>query len=154
MRASAVGTCVWLPNTAATRPSRYQPMACFSLVASACMSTTTGPSAPFSMASAVRNGQSMASMKVRPCRLRTGRPLRRSRPRVLHRLLDLLAPVARQAHGAEVVDRLRPNDDAHLAAGLDGEGLVDAAKARRDRLPLLPALDVGLQRLHAGAKIG
>ena len=40
-RASAVGTWVWVPTTAVTRPSRCQPIATFSLVASACMSTST-----------------------------------------------------------------------------------------------------------------
>ena len=39
-RPSAVGTWVWVPHTAWTRPSRYQPMAPFSLVASAWKSTT------------------------------------------------------------------------------------------------------------------
>ena len=39
--ASAVGTCVWVPTTAAARPSRYQPSACFSEVASAWISTNT-----------------------------------------------------------------------------------------------------------------
>jgi hypothetical protein len=34
-RASAVATCVWVPRTAATRPSRNQANAIFSLVASA-----------------------------------------------------------------------------------------------------------------------
>ena len=38
-RASAVGTCVCVPTTAVTRPSRCQPIATFSEVASACMST-------------------------------------------------------------------------------------------------------------------
>ena len=40
-RASAVGTWVWVPKTAATRPSRCQPIATFSLVTSAWKSTTT-----------------------------------------------------------------------------------------------------------------
>src|SRR5215213_6334844 len=40
-RASAVGTCVWVPTTAVTRPSRCQPIATFSLVASAWKSTRT-----------------------------------------------------------------------------------------------------------------
>ena len=38
-RASAVGTWVWVPKTAATRPSRCQPIATFSLVTSAWKST-------------------------------------------------------------------------------------------------------------------
>ena len=40
-RASAVGTWVWVPKTAATRPSRCQPIATFSLLTSAWKSTTT-----------------------------------------------------------------------------------------------------------------
>ena len=40
-RASEVWTCVCVPHTAETRPSRNQPMASFSLVASACISTST-----------------------------------------------------------------------------------------------------------------
>ena len=38
-RPSAVGTWVWVPKTAATRPSRCQPIATFSLVTSAWKST-------------------------------------------------------------------------------------------------------------------
>ena len=40
-RPSAVGTWVWVPKTAATRPSRCQPIATFSLVTSAWKSTIT-----------------------------------------------------------------------------------------------------------------
>ena len=38
-RSSAVGMCVWVPKTAVTLPSKCQPMATFSLVASAWKST-------------------------------------------------------------------------------------------------------------------
>src|SRR5205823_9289166 len=38
-RSSAVGTWVCVPTTAVTRPSKYQPNAIFSDVASACIST-------------------------------------------------------------------------------------------------------------------
>ena len=38
-RSSAVGTCVCVPTTAVTRPSRYQPIEIFSEVASAWKST-------------------------------------------------------------------------------------------------------------------
>ena len=41
IRASAVGMCVWVPTTALARPFRYQPIAVFSEVASACMSQNT-----------------------------------------------------------------------------------------------------------------
>ncbi len=39
MRASFVWMCVCVPKTAETLPSRYHPIACFSLVVSACIST-------------------------------------------------------------------------------------------------------------------
>ena len=42
-------------------------------------------------------------------------------------------------------------DHAHLAAGLDGVGVLDAREAARHRLQLLQPLDVLLQRLAAGA---
>ena len=61
-RASAVGTCVCVPTTAATLPSRYQPSATFSLVASACMSTST-TSAPATS----RSASSMASSAGAAC---------------------------------------------------------------------------------------
>src|SRR5438445_493561 len=56
------------------RPSRYQPMACDSLVASQCMSTRMiGVSFRSSgrISSALRNGQSIGVMKTRPMRLST-----------------------------------------------------------------------------------
>ena len=42
------------------------------------------------------------------------------------------------------------SDDAHLAAGLDGEGVGDALEGVGDALQVLQALDVGLQHLAAG----
>ena len=58
---SAVGTWVWVPHTACTRPSRYQAMAPFSLVASAWKSTKSrsawAPS-PARISSARRKGES------------------------------------------------------------------------------------------------
>ena len=53
-----VPTWVWVPRTALTRPSRYQPIANFSLVASACMSTMRTELAVIRAASAARKGQS------------------------------------------------------------------------------------------------
>ncbi len=83
MRWSAVGTCVCVPTTAETRPSRYHAIAVFSLVASPCMSTTTGVpgSTVASRRSATRNGSSISYMKVRPIRLMTVRPPKRTMPR-------------------------------------------------------------------------
>ena len=61
------------PTTALTRPSRCQPMAIFSEVASAWKSTTTGPprGMRFSSASMQWNGQSAGGRKTRPSRLTT-----------------------------------------------------------------------------------
>ena len=64
---SAVCTCVCVPTTAETRPSRYQPMACFSDVASPCMSTRMTLTSPAraSSSSATRKGESAwAGMKT------------------------------------------------------------------------------------------
>ena len=74
MVSSAVATWVWVPMTAETRPSRYQPIAIFSEVASACMSTKITFTSPAraSSSSATRNGESaLAGMKTCPCRFRT-----------------------------------------------------------------------------------
>ena len=74
MRSSAVGMCVWVPKTHETLPSRNQPIATFSLVASACMSTMMTGVTIFRRAtsrSAARNGQSSGSMKTRPMTLST-----------------------------------------------------------------------------------
>ena len=79
---SAVGTWVWVPQTAWARPSRYQPMAPFSLVASAWKSTSTSawkststtsvPSMRLSTRSAVVKGFSkLLSISHRPMRLIT-----------------------------------------------------------------------------------
>src|SRR5262249_13832827 len=76
MRWSAVGACVWVPTTRLARPSRKWPIACFSLVVSACMSTTIA-SAPrlsghaVSSRSTAANGSSSGSMKMRPMALTT-----------------------------------------------------------------------------------
>ena len=81
--------CVCVPTTAETRPSRYQPIATFSEVASPCMSTKMtlmclGIFA--SSASATRNGSSVGGMNTRPCRFRTAasspdRVFKMARPR-------------------------------------------------------------------------
>ena len=71
--------------------------------------------------------------------------------RVLHSLLDLLADIASDSHGFEVVDDFWANDDSDLAAGLDGERALDALVAFCDVLQRLKPLDVGLERLAACA---
>src|SRR5919106_2671179 len=68
-------------------------------------------------------------------------------PRVLELLLDPLGHVAGQHLGGDVVDVLRLDHDADLAAGLHGEHLVDPRIAAGDLLEALQALDVGLERL-------
>src|SRR3954464_7940302 len=75
---------------------------------------------------------------------------------VLERLLDLLHHVTRQAHGADIVDLLGPDDDAHLAASLDGEGPLDPLEGVGYVLQRLEALHVVLDRFTArtGASAG
>ena len=46
---------------------------------------------------------------------------------------------------------LGAGDDADLAAGLDGEGLLDAGEAGGDRFQLFHPLDVAVERFAAGA---
>ncbi len=74
-RASAVGTWVWVPTTALTRPSRYQPMAFFSEVISQWKSSTrrggSGSPPPSSSWSSFVNGESSWFMKTRPMALIT-----------------------------------------------------------------------------------
>ena len=71
---SAVGTWVWVPSTAETRPSRCRPISCMSLVASAWKSrrmTFTSEGISRSTRSAAWNGESTGDMKTRPSRLKT-----------------------------------------------------------------------------------
>src|SRR5918998_2454299 len=73
-RASAVGMCVCVPTQAKTRPSTCQPIATFSLVASACMSRSTASALPRSSASTASisaNGDRTASRKTSPDRFTT-----------------------------------------------------------------------------------
>ena len=64
--------CVWVPTTAVTRPSRCQPIPIFSLVASACMSTSTWSTCPLSACSAAS-----ASENARPSRVHEQVPRQR-----------------------------------------------------------------------------
>src|SRR6185295_7047002 len=57
--------------------------------------------------------------------------------RVLEILLDLLRQVARQAHGAGIVDIAGLHDHAHLSASLNGIGLVDSVERCRQLLERL-----------------
>ena len=66
--------CVWVPTQAVTRPSTCQPMATFSLVASACMSTSTWvvrPRRSASAASTSANADRAASTNSEPDRFTT-----------------------------------------------------------------------------------
>src|SRR3972149_4309035 len=56
-------------------------------------------------------------------------------PRVVQVLLYLLADLLRHSVGAEVVDLFGLDDDAYLAAGLDGERLLHAREGVGHRLP-------------------
>jgi hypothetical protein len=75
-RASAVGMCVCVPTQASARPSTCQPIATFSLVASACMSTSTASALSRSSDSSTStsgNGERTASRKTSPDRFTTPR---------------------------------------------------------------------------------
>src|SRR5437879_3919063 len=173
-RSSAVCTWRCVPTTALTRPSRYQPIASDSLVASACMSTRMiGVSFRSSgkIASAARKGQSIGSMNTRPMRLSTatlcgphftvtwptpgapGGDVRRAQEQVLLRdVLDdlLLVPdvVARGQHvGAGLEDLARDQrGDAEAARGvLDvDDGEVDRVLLAEPRQELRDRLAPGL----------
>src|SRR5690606_9822121 len=75
-------------------------------------------------------------------------------PRVLHVLLDAVGDVTRQQHGRRVVDPVRLHDDADLAPGLDGEGVLDPGEASGDVLQALEPLDVALERLAPRSRTG
>ncbi len=66
--------CVCVPTQASTRPSTCHPIATFSLVASACMSTSTASAFPRrseSAASTSANGERTASRNTSPDRFTT-----------------------------------------------------------------------------------
>ena len=73
---------------------------------------------------------------------------------VLHLVLDLLGDVVGEDGCLGVVDLVRLDHDADLAACLHGEGLLDAVMGIGDGLELLQALDVVLIALAAGAGAG
>src|ERR1700710_1491299 len=71
-RASAVGTWVWVPRTAAARPSRCQPIATFSLVTSAWKSTIAASASERSrIASTASKGERATFSPTPPLRLIT-----------------------------------------------------------------------------------
>ena len=75
---------------------------------------------------------------------------------ILHRLLDLLGDVAREAQRRQIVDVFRPDDDAHFAPGLQRVALLDAVEAVGDLFQRLDAADVGFQAFtpSAGTRAG
>ena len=68
---------------------------------------------------------------------------------ILHGLFDLLGDVPCQPGGGEIVDRLRLDNDTHLASCLDGECLLDAFKGHGHLLERADPFDVGFQVLSA-----
>ena len=74
--------------------------------------------------------------------------------RVLQLLLHLLRDVARDHLRGEVVDVLRLDQDPDLAARLHRVDLLDAREGVADLLQAFQPLDVGLERLAAGARAG
>src|SRR5258707_10678071 len=66
--------------------------------------------------------------------------------------LDLLRDVLRQPERLLVGELVAVDDDAHLAAGLDGEGLLHALERRGDLFELLEPLDIGLEDLAPRAR--
>src|SRR5262245_12170510 len=66
--------------------------------------------------------------------------------------LDLLRDVLRQPQRLLVGELVAVDDDAHLAARLDGEGFLHALERRGDLLELLEPLDVGLEDLAPRAR--
>src|SRR5687768_13744336 len=74
--------------------------------------------------------------------------------RISQLLLERLGDVAADFGGLRVVRVLGAGDHPQLAAGLDGEGLLDAREAAGDGLQLLHPFDVPLERFAAGAGAG
>src|SRR5918999_5285529 len=66
-------------------------------------------------------------------------------------VFDLLGDIAGDYLSLDVVDRVRTNHHAHLAAGLHGEHLLHAVVLVRDLFESLQALHVRFQRLAARA---
>src|SRR3990170_6951429 len=72
--------------------------------------------------------------------------------RVIQVLLYLLADLLRHPVGAEVINLFGLDDDAYLAAGLDGERLLDAREGVRHRLQRLQPLQVLVHGLATSAR--
>src|SRR6266542_388039 len=68
---------------------------------------------------------------------------------ILQLRLDLLGHVAREPECLVVAQATGLDDDAQLAAGLNGKGLLNSLETVGDVLELLQPLDVGLQDLAA-----
>src|SRR6185503_18572632 len=74
--------------------------------------------------------------------------------RIRQLLLDLLGDVAGQRDGLRVADLVAVHEHADLAAGLDRVDAGDAGLVLGERLELLDALDVTVERLAARAGAG
>src|SRR2546422_3081334 len=125
------------PSTA--EPWRYGP-------------TSSGPITCCTASATASAGSSAFLGVLHRARLADDRPL--DLPRVLHRLLDLLRDVAREPRRLQVVELVGLHDDAHLAARLDRERLLDALEAVRDAFQLLEPLDVVRDDLAPRARAG
>src|SRR5438105_13199265 len=74
--------------------------------------------------------------------------------RVAERALDAVRDVASHELSLRLVDRVRLDQDPHLASGLARIALFDALEGVGDLLALLDALVVGLERFPAGSGPG
>ena len=75
-------------------------------------------------------------------------------PGVLHGLFDLLGDVLGHAIGLDIVDLVGFDDDAYLAACLDGVTAFDAFEAVGDSFQRPQPFNVLLQILTAGTRAG
>src|SRR5438445_117418 len=132
---------VWLPTIADTLPSRKRPIATFSDVASACMSTNTlGARRPGRPTTSPRKRS-----RMRPSARDVARPGLADHRHldlsgVRHLLLDLAGDVARESGRVIVRDRSRIDDDADLPPRLHGKGLLDPFEGVAYTLYVLPPL--------------
>ena len=74
--------------------------------------------------------------------------------RISHLLLDLLGDVSGESSGLVIADLLGANNDAELAAGLDGVALCDSRIGGGKVFHSLEPLDVRLDDLTTGSRTG
>src|SRR5260370_35244597 len=73
---------------------------------------------------------------------------------IIETLLNFVRDIAGQTIGREFVDLFRFDDNAHLAASLNGEGFLHAGKRVSDTLQRLHAPDIEIDSLGASAAPG